>query len=79
MTQVEVSFQKEVLFTGELTSVPWSFWHGVVFSGSIGDRDKLVEKLQGTNARWEGYLDKDGNYILHLPPLFEVKKVETMF
>lgn len=78
MTQVEVSYQDEVLFVGELAPAPWTFWHGVIFDGSVGERDQLLEKLQASNARWEGYLNAEGNYVLHLPPIFKVTKIETL-
>lgn len=76
---VEVKLGEEVLCTGELAPAPYMFWRGVIFDGSVGDRDKLVERLQASNARWEGYLRENGDYVLLLPPIFKVNKIETVF
>lgn len=80
MGTVEVSLKDEVLFVGESIDAPsgWMFWNRIVFEGSTEDRDKLVEKLQESNATWEGYLNTEGKYVLHLPPIFKVTRVETL-
>lgn len=76
---VEVVLNGEVLCTGELNpTAPYMFWHSVVVSSET-DRDALVEKLQASNARWEGYLNVGGNYVLWLPPIFKVNKIQTIF
>lgn len=76
--QVEVVLDGEVLFTGDLDRVPYAFWHRVIAAPET-DINKLVEKLQATNARWEGFLNVHGAYVLDLPPLFHVNKIQTVF
>ncbi len=70
----------DVLVVGKLEGqAPYAFWKRVVVDPSTVDTDKLVERLQASNTRWEGYQDVQGNYILLLPPVFKVNKIETVF
>lgn len=77
--QVEARINNEVVCTGELTHAPYAFWHGVRVDSATTDVDALIERLQASKARWEGYLNSDGSYMLLLPPIFQVTKIETVF
>lgn len=74
--KVIVKLNGETLCTGTVRErkAPYTFWNAVIVDADTVDRDALVERLQASNTRWEGYVTET-DYVLLLPPIFDIEAV----
>ena len=77
--EVRIGNKEDVICTGTLFAggAPFMFWNAVVVD-PLTDTDTVVGRLQSYHTNWEAYRLKTGEWVLLLPPIFQINKIETV-